>query len=80
MQNLQKAAKEASDAIVIFSNGVQKEVRDVRAKIVEDIQILRERVSEAVENVTNRLMDSGVAVTECIVVCLYEEVHILKGF
>ncbi|KOB63897.1 Efflux transporter, RND family, partial [Operophtera brumata] len=70
VQNLRKAAKEASDAIVIFSNGVKEEVRQVRAKIVEDIQILRERVSEAVTNVTNRLLDSGVAVTECIVVTI----------
>lgn len=65
---MRKTAKDATDAITVFSNGVQEEVKDVRNKITEDIEKLRAQVSEAIENVTNKFLDSGVSVTECIVV------------
>lgn len=66
VETLRKAARDASDAIVKFSAAVQEEAISIRNRIVSNIQKLRERVNNAFESVRNRLIDSGVAIVDCI--------------
>ncbi|KAJ0178699.1 hypothetical protein K1T71_005474 [Dendrolimus kikuchii] len=66
IENLRLAAKDASDMIAKFTSAVQNEALQIEQQMVNDIQGFRDRVSEAIDSVTNRLIDSGVAVVGCI--------------
>ncbi|KAG6441438.1 uncharacterized protein LOC115445745 [Manduca sexta] len=66
LERLRKAASEARETIGSFTTGVQNEANVIKQKIIKDIKILRERVATAIDNVSDRLIDSGTGVVGCV--------------
>ena len=66
VQNLRNAAQEALNSVNAFNAGIIKEAKEIRDKIISDIQKFRQRVTEAVENVMNRISNTGGAVKDCV--------------
>ncbi|XP_060801911.1 uncharacterized protein LOC106143224 [Amyelois transitella] len=66
VENLQKAAREAIDAVSNFRDGVVEQAKLIREKIVAEIQKLRDRVEGALQTVYDKFANSGQQVRECI--------------
>ncbi|KAJ8727538.1 hypothetical protein PYW07_001657 [Mythimna separata] len=66
VENLRKSAQEALNSVQIFNAGILKEAEQIRDKIISDVQQFKIRVTEAIENVMNRISNTSVAVKECV--------------
>lgn len=66
VEKIRKSAQEALNAVNAFNAGIIKEAKEIRDKIISDIQKFRQRVTDAVETVFNRISDTSVAVKACV--------------
>ncbi|XP_053603837.1 uncharacterized protein LOC128671414 [Plodia interpunctella] len=66
VENLQKAAKEAMDAVAQFRDGILEQAKLIQERMVAEIQKLKERVDSAFQTVYDKFVNSGQEVRECI--------------
>nr|QRN76682.1 silk gland uncharacterized 11 [Tineola bisselliella] len=66
VRNLQASAQQAADAIGNFAAGLGEQVTIFRQQIEKSIQDLRDRVRQAVNNVTNRIQNISESVRACV--------------
>ncbi|XP_073943188.1 uncharacterized protein [Choristoneura fumiferana] len=64
--NLRAAAQQAADAMAVFAAGLKEQVRLSQEKLYIEIEKLKEKVSLAIKNVSNRFSNASSAVKECI--------------
>lgn len=68
--NLRKAAQQAADAMAVFAAGLKEQVRLCQEKLYIEIGKLKEKVSLAIKNVSDRFSNASSAVKECIEVSI----------
>ncbi|XP_050343511.1 uncharacterized protein LOC126769017 [Nymphalis io] len=66
IHNLRGAGQQALDAVKIFSAGLQDQRKLFAEKLVSDLQRFRERVHLAVKSVSDRFVNAGSEVRNCI--------------
>ncbi|XP_047529000.1 uncharacterized protein LOC125065462 isoform X2 [Vanessa atalanta] len=66
INNLRSATQQAMDAVKTFSAGIQEQRKLFAEKLVNDLQRVRDRVHLAVKNVSDRFVNAGSEVRNCI--------------
>lgn len=66
VENLRLAGKQAIDAIASFSNGIREQMLLFGQKVEQRLELLRERVIGAINNITEKFQNISGAVRECI--------------
>ncbi|XP_064071400.1 uncharacterized protein LOC113401275 [Vanessa tameamea] len=66
INNLRSATQRAMDSVKTFSAGIQEQRKLFAEKLVNDLQRVRERVNLAVKNVSDRFVNAGSEVRNCI--------------